>query len=874
MWRARLWQMTAVLMVAGTLGGIVIALGLVAWVANDLPNPDRLRPISVGSTKILDRNGNTLYDAYGAERRTPIKIDDVPDYMKQATIAVEDKDFYKHGGFDPLTPVRIVYNYVFRRGRVVGGSTLTQQLVKNVLLSNERTLTRKLKEFILALEIERKYSKDEILQMYLNETPYGGTAVGVGAAAETIFDKDVKDLTLVESAILAGLPQRPTAYSPFLGRTTEDGTPLWQWRAEGVLRRMREDGYITAELEKTAVEELKTVSFSQDPISIRAPHFVFYVLEQLEEMYGAEVVQSGGLVVTTTLDLPFYTESQQIVEEEIAKVANFNITNGASITMDPRNGEILSMVGSKNYFADDIPGKFNVAVNGLRQPGSSIKPVTYATALSQGMTPATMFVDSFTSFAPNSSADAYEPRNYDGQFRGPMSIRRALAESNNVVAVKTLATVGVSNMLQQAYQMGFVTLEPTTENLRNYGLSVTLGGAEVHLIDSVTAYSAFANGGMKVEPVAILEVKDAEGKTLFQHRHVDGREVIAPEVAFLINSILSDDVARSGAFGLNSQLNIQSRPIAVKTGTTNDQKDNWTIGWSRNTIVGVWVGNNDNSSMTRVASGVTGASPIWRRIMMASITSGRDTPDWDVPESVERVRVDAISGYTAHDELAAKEEWVVKGTLPTEPDPIHQKVRLCKGQNKLATALDVARGNYDEKIMITLREDDPISADGRNRWQEGIDAWVAAQPNAGDYQAPTEYCDSANEVEVRLVQPENERNYNEENITLEADVISEERIDRVEIFVNGNREETLRDRPYRTTLNLRKGRYTIYARVYRVDGKEGKSNEVKIGTGGMSWKEEPTPQPTAAPTAQPTATPVPSASPSPSPSASPIVTLP
>lgn len=862
--RARLLHLGTILLVAGFLFGIVIVVGLTAWVASDLPSPDRIRERTSTSTKITDRHGDVLYDVYGNEMRTPIQIENVPEYLKQATVAVEDKDFYRHRGFDPLTPIRIVYNYVFRGGRVVGGSTLTQQVVKNVLLSNERTITRKLKEFILALEIERQYTKDEILQMYLNESPYGGTAVGVGAASQLYFQKDAKDLTLVESAILAGLPQRPTAYSPFLGRTTEDGIPLWRWRAEGVLRRMREDGYITAQVEEQAMSELQSVQFSRNPVSIKAPHFVFYVMEQLEEMYGSEVVQNGGLQVRTTLDLPFYEESQRIVAEEIDKVKTLNITNGSALVMDPRNGEILSMVGSKDFFAEDIPGQFNVAVDGLRQPGSSIKPVTYATALIQGMTPANIFVDAATSFSPDSrpTTDPYEPKNYDGKFRGPMSLRRALAESNNVVAVKTLATVGVENMLRQAYQMGFVTLEPTKANLQRYGLSVTLGGAEVHLIDTVSAYSAFANGGRQVKPVAVLEVKDSDGQTLFQHRDLPGREVIPPAVAYLINSILSDDVARSGTFGRNSQLNIENRPIAVKTGTTNDQKDNWTVGWSRSTIVGVWVGNNNSTAMTRVASGVSGASPIWRRIMLAAIASGRTTDPWEVPSNVEQVRVDAISGYVAHDDLESREEWVIKGTLPTAPDPIHQKVRLCKGQNRLATAVDIARGNFDEKVFINLYENDPISQDGRNRWQEGIMGWISQQPNAGDFQAPTEFCDTINEVVVNLKDPKNETTYNEENITVEVETASEERISRVEIWVNGSRRETLNSRPYSTTINLPKGRYRIQAKAIREDGREGTSGEAKIGTGGEDWRE-PTPTPS------PTATPTPTSSPSPSPSMSP-----
>lgn len=838
LWRAKLLRFGALFVVAGTFLGMLMTIAVVAWVANDLPNPSKIRERPSIGTKILDRHGDLLYDAMGNEIRVPITLDQAPKYLQQATIAVEDKDFYSHGGFDPLTPIRIGYNYVFRRGRVVGGSTLTQQLVKMLLLTNERTLPRKIKEFILALEIERQYTKDEILLMYFNEAPYGGQAIGVGAASQMYFKKGVQDLTLVESAILAGLPQRPTAYSPFLGRTTDEGQPLWQWRTEGVLRRMREDGYITPELEQQALEELPNVQFSREQVSIRAPHFVFYVLEELEELYGAEAVRSGGLTVRTSLDLPFYEETQTIVREEIEKVVSLNITNGAVIVMDPTSGEILSMVGSKDYFAEDIPGQFNVAVNGLRQPGSSIKPVTYATALMQGYTPASMFVDAATTFAPNDTVDPYAPRNYDGKFRGPMNIRQALAESNNVVAVKVLATVGVENMLATAADLGFPTLQPTAENLRRFGLAVTLGGAEVHLIDTVTAYSAFATGGRTVTPVSILEVKESSGNVIYQNRNLPGRQAVSEEVAYLINSILSDDIARSGAFGTNSQLNVENRPIAVKTGTTNDQRDNWTIGWSRSTIVGVWVGNNDNSQMQRVASGITGASPIWRRVMQAAIASGRTTEAWPVPENVEQVNVDALSGYRAHDDLPARQEWVIKGSLPTGSDPVHQKVRLCEGQRKLATEADIARNDWEEKIFVNLYENDPVSQDGRNRWQEGIDAWIAQQPDPGAFQAPTELCDSADDVVVDIRDPDDKESYDTEDIKIRVNVASEEKVDRVEIYVNGDREVSFNSGPYETTLKLKKGRYTLYAKAIRSDGKEGKSREVRIGTGGEDWEEK------------------------------------
>jgi penicillin-binding protein 1C len=810
------------------------------------------------STQLLDREGRLLYDVYGDERRTAVSIDQISTYMKEATVATEDKDFYKHGGFDPLTPIRIVYNYIFKRGRVVGGSTLTQQLVKNVLLTNERNVVRKFKELVLSMQIERQLTKDQILEMYLNEVPYGGSAAGVEAAANLYFNKDASELSLVESAIIAGLPQRPSAYSPYSGKKTDDGEDLWKWRATGVLRRMREDGYITEDLEKTAVAELDSVVFQKQSTSIKAPHFVFYVRDQLENMFDPGLVENGGLKVTTTLDLHLQDVSQDIVQEEIEKVKNYDISNGAAMVMDPADGEILAMIGSKDYFSDDIDGTFNVAVNGLRHPGSSIKPVTYLAAIKQGYSPSTMLIDTQTTFTPDETTKPYEPKNYDGKYHGPIPLRSALSSSINTTAVKLLAKVGVKNMLQLAYDMGFVTLEPTDTNLKNFGLAVTLGGGEVHLIDTVSAYSAFANGGTRVEPVSILKVEDSEGHVLYEYKPVTGKRVMSEGEAFLMDSILSDNNARLLAFGANSLLNT-GKPIAVKTGTTNDQRDNWTVGWSKSTIVGVWVGNNDNSEMKRVASGITGASPIWRRIMYEAIAEGRDTPDWVKPDDVEEVNVDAVSGYPAHDEFPSKKDFAIKGTLPTLPDPIHSKLKLCRGQNKLAPATRVAVGDYDEKEYVVLKEDDPVSQDGKNRWQAAIDAWVNGQSN-DLYKPPTEYCDdhsTGDQLIVNLKKPGNQSNFSEEAVDVEVEAVGIEGISQVEIWVNGSKRETLTDRPYTTRLQLGKGRFEIYAKARDNAGKEVESSHAKIGTGGENWQEPTaTPVPTNTSAPQPTSTPV------------------
>ncbi|MBU0576602.1 transglycosylase domain-containing protein [Patescibacteria group bacterium] len=854
----------------GAIGGlaavVIIVLGffgLYAWYAKDLPKPGEVVRKSGFSTRIYDREGELLYDLYNTERRIPINIKNIPDYLKHATVAIEDKDFYKHGGFDLLTIIRIPYNIIFRH-RVIGGSTLTQQLVKNALLTNERTIIRKYKELILSLQIERRFSKDEILEMYLNEAPYGGTAWGVGAAADMYFKKDVRDLTVVESAFLAGLPQRPSIYSPFAGKEDKDGNPYWQGRTETVLEKMKEYGYLTEIAYQEATTELNSMEFERTVSNIKAPHFVFYIRDQLEEMFGEDVVESGGLQVTTTLDLKLHEKAEEIVQEEVEDIAYLNITNGAAMVMDPDTGEILSMVGSADYFAKEatqegevaIGGQFNVAVDGLRQPGSSIKPVTYLAMFQRGHTPASMLMDVETEFMTgiDSTEKPYQPKNYDGKFHGPISLRNALGSSINVPAVKSVAIVGVDNFLQLAYELGFDTLEPTQENLRRFGLAVTLGGGEVHLLDTVTAYSTFANGGRKVQPISILKVQDMNGSVLFEHKQVNGPQVISAGEAFLINHVLSDNNARLLAFGANSLLNT-GRPIAVKTGTTNDQRDNWTIGWSQKIMVGTWVGNNDNSPMKQVASGVTGASPIWRRIILAALEEGYGAPEWVAPEGVEQVQVDSLSGYPSHNSFPEKTEYVLRGTLPSLPDPIHTKLKLCRGEDKLANDARIAAGDYDEREYIVIQVDDPVSQDGKNRWQEAINAWIEAQ-NDSRYKPPTESCGEASDVFVEMKKPENEKKYETEDIEVVVRAESGEGIEKIEIIVNGEVRETVNDREYKGKLNLFKGRYEVWAKAYSRGDKSKETNKVKIGTGGENWKEPaPSPSPTKEATQSSDATP-------------------
>lgn len=675
-------------------------VALFLWYSRDLPEPGKLSEAQIGnSTRIYDRNGIPLYSVYEDVNRSYVKLDQIPKYLQQATIATEDKNFYKNKGFSVTGYIRgLIIDPILRR-RVTGGSTLTQQLVKNVLLSSERTLPRKIKELILSIQVDKKYSKDEVLEMYLNDVPYGGTAIGVEAASETYFGKKVKELSLSESALLAGLPQSPSVYSPFTGNKYYIG------RSQVVLKNLREQGYITKDQEEKALAEIKKMKFTQrESVSMKAPHFVIYVKQILAAQFGEEMVQNGGLQVKTTLDYELQKKSEDIVKSEIEKLKGFRVGNGAAVVANPKNGEILAMVGSKDYFDQENEGNFNVALAN-RQPGSSLKPVMYAAAFEKGYTPSTMIMDVKTEF-PTGNADnpTYSPVNYDGKFRGPIQLRFALANSFNVPAVKMLARVGVKDVMEKGYEMGIKNWQPTSSNMSSVGLSLVLGGRETTLLDEVTAYSVFANKGVRQDSITILEVKDNKGKVLFKAKKKDGQKVLSQEIAFLISHILLDNNARSDAFGTRSLLNISGKTVSVKTGTTDEKRDNWTIGFTPSFVVGVWVGNNDNSPMNpAIASGVTGASPIWNKIMTEALKNKKDEQP-ELPKNVVAVQVDSLTGGMPYDNRSTRSEYFVKGTEPTSPSTVYK--------------------SKDGKTYIIFRESDPVSSDGVNRWQAGIDAWI------------------------------------------------------------------------------------------------------------------------------------------------------
>jgi len=557
----------------------------------------------VESTKIYDRTGKTLlWEVHGEERRTVVPFENISRNIKNATIAIEDSNFYSHHGISPLSLFRVVFLNALQGKQVgSGGSTITQQLVKNTLLTREQTLIRKAKEIVIAIKLESAYTKEEILNLYLNEIPYGSNTYGIESAAQNFFGISASDATLAQAAYLAALPQAPTRYSPY-GNNRKD----LDARKDLVLERMRTLHYITTEEYEDAKKD-KVVFLPQRRQGLLAPHFVMYVRELLNEKYGEDVVEQGGLEVTTTLDATLQAKAEEIVARRAPDMQkNFNASNVALTAIDPKTGHILAMVGSRDYFDINNDGNFNVAL-ARRQPGSTFKPIVYATAFKKGYTPETVVFDLETNFA--AAGDAYIPQNYDEKFRGPITLREALAQSLNIPAVKTLYLAGISDSIETARDFGITTLT----NQNRYGLTLVLGGGEVSLLELTSAYGVFANQGVKVNHHPIIQIKDKDGMIL-EEETVRSEPVIDANITNMISSILSDNTARTPAFGARSPLYFDGMSVAAKTGTTNDYRDVWTIGYSPNIVVGTWAGNNDNTSMTKNVAGFI-ITPLWREFM-------------------------------------------------------------------------------------------------------------------------------------------------------------------------------------------------------------------------------------------------------------------
>lgn len=659
---------------------IGFAVFMYFFVLKDIPKATQLGSSSQPqSSKIYDRNGELLYTMYTGRNQTYIPLSSIPKDLQQATIAIEDRNFYKHGAIDIQGIIRAALVNL-QNERVEGGSTLTQQLVKSSLLTPERTIERKAKEIILSFIVEAIYPKNKILEMYLNQVAYGGTAYGVDAASQVYFNKSISDLTLAESAFLAGLPQAPSRYSPF-GSHPEEGKA----RQQRVLQAMFEEGYITEEQMNQAKEE--GLEFSAIRDEIKAPHFVFYIKEFLTEKYGEKVIDQGGLSITTTLDLKVQKIVDDAIATEGATLQESNWYNAAAVVTHPMTGEVLAMAGSRDYFDSDREGNVNVAIAN-RQPGSSIKPINFATGLINEYTAATPFVDKRVCF-PNPGQASYCPRNYDGAFHGVVQMREALANSYNIPAVKMLKLNTTESMIRVAEKMGITTF---TDDPDRYGLSLTLGGGEVTMLQMTEAFGVFANSGYRVPLQPILKIERADGEIIEEYEKptsiLSGIKAIPEGVAFIISHILQDNAARTPAFGANSPLKIPDYPVSVKTGTTNDYRDNWTIGYTPSYVASVWVGNNDNTPLRGVTSGVTGAAPIWNDIMTA-LLEGTDPEELKQPESVVGANICSDSGLRPQADgspyrCPTKYEYFIKDTIPNKVDPGLTKVFIDKTTNALA----------------------------------------------------------------------------------------------------------------------------------------------------------------------------------------------
>jgi 1A family penicillin-binding protein len=810
--------------------GILFTAGLFLYFYKDLPSPNSVDARVVAqSTKIYDRTGDhLLYDVHGDEKRTIVPFAQIPDTVKYATIALEDQGFYSHHGIVFTSIIRSAINDVLKRGAAQGGSTITQQFVKKSLLTDEKTFTRKIKEAILSIEIEQRYSKDDILSMYLNQIPYGSSAYGIEAAAQTFFNKPSRDLTLPEAALLASLPNAPTYYSP-LGIHTDD----LKTRQESALQRMANLGYITQDQadEAKKVDVLSEITPKQDNIS--APHFVMYVKDYLVNKYGEQAVEQGGLKVYTTLNW----DMQQIAEKAVADGAAKNVgnkaANAALIAEDPKTGQVLAMVGSKDYFGKSEPagcisGKTctfepqdNVTIRD-RQPGSSFKPYVYLTAFTKGYTPETLLYDVPTSFSTDPSQPDYIPQNYDGKFHGSLQMKNTLAMSLNIPAVKTLYLAGVNNSIQMAKSLGISGLNQPDR----YGLSLVLGGGEVKLIDHVNAYGTLANDGIKHDQTSIMRIEDKDGTVLEQFKPTEGQRVVDEKYLSMLDYIMSTNELRAPIFGDNNPFKFTDRPVAAKTGTTDEFRDGWAMGYTPSIVAGVWAGNNNNSPMKAGADGIVVAAPIWRAFM-------------------DKVLVNyPIEEFPKYEEEDAGKP-VLNGDTGKEDN-----VKVCKipgTKNDYCLASDACPDSLVEKkdfsdihdILYYVNKDDPRGdppKDPKNdpqfkNWEKGVLDWAKKNGGKKDKSnpAPTEECKKSDFSDLKPKISLSVSGDISSGLSISAKVDSPFNVDNVKFSVDGDEIDSMSSGPYKTsydTSSLSAGtKVTVKAEVKDSNGNSASDSE-------------------------------------------------
>jgi len=756
---------------------LLFVIGVFLFFAKDLPSPEKLNNrFVVESTKIYDRTGqHLLYEVHGEEKRTQIPFSEMPETIKYATIALEDQNFYAHHGFQIKGIVRAILKDILHRGAAQGGSTITQQLIKKSMLTSEKTITRKIKEVILSIELEQKFEKDEILEMYLNTIPYGSNAYGTEAAAQTFFGKHAKELDLAEASLLASLPQAPSYYSPY-GSHPED----LKARQESCLKKMLDLGYINQEQHDEAVSADILARINPFKENINAPHFVMFIKEYLEKKYGEQQIEEGGLKVYTTLDW----DKQQAAEKAVREGADKNTkayraSNAALVAIDPKTGQILAMVGSKDYFDKTIDGQVNVAVR-ERQPGSSFKPYVYLTAFQKGYTPETNLWDVDINFSTD-DGKTYNPKNYDGKNRGLIQMKDALAMSLNVPAVETLYLAGVKNSVENAKKLGITSLT----NPDRYGLSLVLGGGEVKLLDHASAFGTLATGGIRHDKVSILKIEDSKGEILEQYQPNSGEKVIDEKYVAMLDYVMSTNELRAPVFGENNPLRFDNRPVAAKTGTTNEWRDGWTVGYTPSLSVGVWAGNNDNSPMAQGADGIYVAAPIFRAFM--------DT---------------ALRNYTIEQFPKYEKEETGKDVLDGKLD-MKKELEVCEIPGKddeycLANSA-CPKDDWDKKkfsdshsILFYVDKDDPRGDKPSEpekdpqfkNWEKAIKKWLDDEKGHSSDAAPTEACDAedfdSEEPAINITTPSDGATATSSPVTITVTASSKNGIDKIKLSIEGD----------------------------------------------------------------------------------------
>lgn len=797
--------------------GIILIAALFLYYSKDLPDPNKLLSRDVPqSTKIYARDGSLLYEIHGEVKRTLVPLDQISSCLPQATIAIEDKNFYKEGGISPTGILRSVFVDILSGSKSQGASTITQQFVKNAILTNQKSFDRKIREAILAIAIDARFSKQQILSFYLNEIPYGRNAYGAEAAAQAYFGKHAKDLDLAESAYLASIPQAPTHYSP-----TGPHRADLDARKNVVLQQMKDQGFISELQLKDAQNE--KVNFTSVTNGIIAPHFVLWVQDYLAQKYGEQTLENGGLQVYTTLDPVLQADAEKAVSEGVAKEAKYKVGNAALVAIDPKTGQVLAMVGSKDYFgtpqpAGCTPGKncvfepnVNVAI-AQRQPGSSFKPYVYVTAFGKDFkyTPATPLYDVTTNFGTYAGKD-YIPHNYSGESNGLVSMRKALAGSLNVPAVKTLDLVGVSNATQTAHNLGIAS------PLQDCGLSLVLGGCEVDLLDHTAAYSVFANGGVRNPETAILKIQDSSGNVLEQYQ-TKPQQIIDPQANYELISILTDNAARSYVFGPNSPLILPGRTVAAKTGTTQNWHDGWTIGFTPSLAAGVWAGNNDGELLAKGADGVVVAAPIWNAFMKAALAT-TSPEDFPVPQGIQNVVVDDDSGLLPTNLTPSTHPDVFADfSAPTTYDNMHVNIQIDSLTGLPANNL-TPPGQIINKTCTVYKSEKPDNS----AWEIPVEMWAQTRPDAcpnnfvgqnnggGNNQTSA----SGTAPSINIINPADGSQLFQLPITVDVSTASQNAIVRVDLSVDGQFTQSKNTAPFTFVLSgpFNTGDHTIAAKA-------------------------------------------------------------